>query len=327
MKIVATSAGSYPRIGDRPEQQRHRQAYARLERCEITTEEFEKIQDEITQEVIEEQIKAGLDLVTDGQVRWYDPISHLARAINGCRINGLLRFFDTNFYFRQPVIEGKLSRRGAVLRREFSFAKKVSKKPVKPVLTGPYTLAKLSIDRSGLGLQKIVRNFAEIIAAEVKDLKEEGAEIIQVDEPAILKHPEEFELFSEAVEIIAGEKGSSYLALYTYFGDVAPLYEKMLELPIDVIGLDFTYSPRLPQVIEEQGCDKDIGLGFIDGRNTKLERPEELLEKLQQMLPSLKGDTVYINPSCGLGDYLPREIAFQKLKVVAAVAEGMRRMI
>lgn len=327
MKVVATSAGSYPRIGDSPEQQRHRQAYARLERGEITMEEFERVQDEVTQEVIEEQIKAGLDIVTDGQVRWYDPISHIARAVNGCRINGLLRFFDTNFYFRQPVIESRVSRREAILRREFSFAKKVSKKPVKPVLTGPYTLAKLSVDRCKLGLQKIVNDFAEIIAAEVKDLEDEGAELIQVDEPAILKHPEEIELFTEAIEIVAAEKGRSHLALYTYFGDVAPLYEKMLELPVDAIGLDFTYSPKLPLMIKELGCDMDIGLGLIDGRNTRLERPEEILKKLQEMLPELKGETIYINPSCGLGDYLPREIAFKKLQLVVTVAKMMRKMI
>ncbi|MEM4187691.1 MAG: hypothetical protein QXN56_00805, partial [Candidatus Hadarchaeum sp.] len=101
----------------------------------------------------------------------------------------------------------------------------------------------------------------------------------------------------------------------------------MIELPIDLIGLDFTYSPILHHIIVKQGCDKDIGLGLIDGINTKLERPEEILEKLQQMLPALRGDTIYINPSCGLGDYLPREIAFQKLKVVAAVADRMRRMV
>ncbi|MGC8817249.1 MAG: hypothetical protein ACP5PX_05545 [Candidatus Hadarchaeum sp.] len=326
MKIISTSAGSYPRIGDSLEQQRHRQAYAQLERGEITLEEFERVQDEVTRDVIEEQIRAGLDIVTDGQVRWYDPISHIARSVKGCKINGLLRFFDTNFYFRQPVIENRLSRAGPTILKEFSFAKKFSKKPVKPVLTGPYTLAKLSIDHGGFGLQRIVKDFAEIIADEVKDLEQEGAEIIQLDEPAILKHPEEFDLFSEAIETVSAEKGRSHLALYTYFGDAAPLYEKMLELPVDAVGLDFTYSPTLPQLIERLGCDKDIGLGLIDGRNTKLERPEEILEKLQRIISALHGENIYLNTSCGLGDYLPRDIAFKKLQIVATVAERARRM-
>ena len=127
MELIASSAGSYPRIGDGVEQQRHRQAYGQLERGDITGEEFERVQDDVTKEAIEEQVRAGLDLVTDGQIRWYDPISHLARALDGCKIDGLLRFFDTNFYFRQPVIEGKLVRRAPILKQEFTFAKKLSK--------------------------------------------------------------------------------------------------------------------------------------------------------------------------------------------------------
>jgi 5-methyltetrahydropteroyltriglutamate--homocysteine methyltransferase len=327
MEILAASAGSYPRIGDSVEQQRHRQAYAQLERGEITAEEFEQVQDEVTREVIEEQIRAGLDLITDGQVRWYDPISHLVRKVEGCRINGLLRYFDTNFYFRQPVVEGRLSRREPMLRGEFRFAKRVSARPVKPVLTGPYTLARHSIDRRGAGLKTIVSEFAEIIAEEVKDLVEEGAEIIQLDEPAILKHPDDFKLFRGAIETVSAERGGAQLALYTYFGDAAPLYEELLDLPVEAIGLDFTYGPKLPRVIEARGCDKDLGLGLIDGRNTRLERPEEILGKLKQILPALNSKRIYLNTSCGLGDYLPREIAFRKLQLVAEVAERAEELI
>jgi len=327
MEFIAASSGSYPRIGDSIEQQRHRQAYAQLERGDITAKEFEQVQDDVTREVIEEQIRAGLDLVTDGQVRWYDPISHLASAVKGCKINGLLRFFDTNFYFRQPVIEGRLAWQRPILKKEFTFAKEVSKKPVKPVLTGPYTLAKLSIDRKRIGLQKIVMDFAEIIAQEVRELAGAGAEIIQLDEPAILKHPDDFRIFSKAVETVSAEKGNTRLALYTYFGDAAPLYEKMLELPVDVIGLDFTYSAKLPQVLERLGCDKDIGLGLIDGRNTKLEKPDEVLQKLQHILPALDCKRTYLNTSCGLGDYLPRESAFKKLQVVAAIVKKAKEMV
>ena len=125
MDILTASAGSYPRIGSTVDQQEHRQAYAQLEKCEITKEDFEKIQDEVTREVIAEQTRAGLDVATDGQVRWYDPVSHLARGLEGCEINGLLRFFDTNFYFRQPVIKSRIKRKAPILKSEFEFAKSV----------------------------------------------------------------------------------------------------------------------------------------------------------------------------------------------------------
>jgi 5-methyltetrahydropteroyltriglutamate--homocysteine methyltransferase len=327
MEIITASTGSYPRIGDRQEQQRHRQAYAKLERCEISEKEFERVQDEVTREAIEEQVKAGLDIITDGQVRWYDPISHFARKLEGCEIDGLLRFFDTNFYFRQPVIIGKLVRREPILRREFVFAEEVSSKPVKPVVTGPYTLAKLSINRLGGRLQSLVGEFANVIAREVSDLVSAGAELIQIDEPAILKNSGDFKIFKEAIEKIAAEKGSARLALYTYFGDAVSLCEKLLKLPVDIIGLDFTYSPKLVNVIANSGCDINLGLGLIDGRNTRLEREQEVLEVLKTVLPKIESERVYLNPSCGLGDYLPREIAFEKLQNMVTIAEKARELI
>lgn len=327
MEIITTNAGSYPRVGDRLEQQQHRQAYAQRERGEISHEEFEEVQDKVTREVIDEQARAGLDLVTDGQVRWYDPISHIARVLGGCEINGLLRFFDTNFYFRQPVIKGKIVWHKPVVKQEFVFAKKVSPKPVKPVVTGPYTLAKLSIDRRNGGFQLLVNEFADVIAHEVRELAGAGAETIQIDEPAILKNANDFDVLQGAIETVADEKGNARLALYTYFGDAAPLYRKLLKLPVDALGLDFTYSPKLPDTIARLGCDKDLGLGLIDGRNTKLESEKNVLGVLERILPTIGSERIYINPSCGLGDYLPREIAFKKLQNMATIAEKARGLL
>ncbi len=326
MELLSASTGSYPRIGDRPEQQRHRQAYARHERGGISDEEFERVQDEVTRGVIEEQVRAGLDVVTDGQVRWYDPISHFARKLEGCEINGLLRFFDTNFYFRQPVIRGKLVRRESILKSEFIFARGISKS-VKPVVTGPYTLARLSINRRGDGFQPLVDEFASVISQEIRELVEAGAELIQIDEPAILKNPADFQVFEKAVQKVVAEKGKARVALYTYFGDVAPLYQKLLKLPVDVLGLDFTYSPKLPDAIARFGCEKELGVGLIDGRNTRLEKENEVIDVLKLILPSVKSERVYLNPSCGLGDYLPREIAFKKLQNMVSIAEKARELI
>lgn len=327
MELLTASTGSYPRIGDRLEQQHHRQAYAKRERDEISKEEFELVQDEVTRGVIEEQVRAGLDIVTDGQVRWYDPISHIARGVEGCEINGLLRFFDTNFYFRQPVIKSKLVRRGPILKQEFTFAKRISRKPVKPVVTGPYTLAKLSINRHGGSFQSILSEFAEVVSQEVKELAGAGAGLIQIDEPAILKHQEDFQVFERAVEKVATEKNGARLALYTYFGDAAPLYEKLVKLPVDILGFDFTYSPKLQGVIARSGCDKELGLGLIDGRNTRLEKEKEVLDALKTILPAVESKRVYLNTSCGLGDYLPREIAFKKLQNMALIAKKARGLV
>lgn len=325
MQLLTTNTGSYPRIGDSLEQQRHRIAYTKFERGNISEMEFERVQEDVTRDVIQEQVRAGLDLVTDGQVRWHDPISHFAKGY-GCEIDGLLRFFDTNFYIRQPVVRAKLKWRGPVVKREFTYAKKVSPKPVKPVLTGPYTLAKLSIIRREVEFPSLVEEFADMIAGEVVELEEAGARLIQVDEPAILKHPSEFEVFRTAMEKIAAEKSEVELALYTYFGDAVPLYKKLHELPVEVLGFDFTYSANLAKVIAKLGCEKDLGIGLIDGRNTKLEDEREVLKTLGQILPKVKSEKVYLNPSCGL-EYLPRDAAFKKLSNMVNIAKKAKGLI
>lgn len=326
MELLTASAGSYPRIGDRFEQQRHRQAYARWERGELSDEEFERVQDEVTKEVIEEQVRAGLDLVTDGQVRWYDQISHFARKLGGCEIDGLLRFFDTNTYFRQPVIKGEVRWLEPIVVEEFKFARGVSPRPVKPVITGPYTLAASSINRHYADLDELALDFARALCREVEAIADAGAELIQIDEPSILKNPEDFELFEAIIEELSKHKGSANLALYTYFGDAAPLYKKLQELPVDVLGLDFTYSPKLIEVIEAEGSEKGLGLGLIDGRNTRMEREAEILPILKRILNRVEARTIYLNPSCGL-EYLPREVAFAKLKNLVAIVKRAKEAL
>jgi 5-methyltetrahydropteroyltriglutamate--homocysteine methyltransferase len=272
----------------------------------------------VAKATIREQEEAGLDLVTDGQIRWYDPVSHLAGKLEGVKIDGLLRFFDTNFYFRQPIITAKLGWKGPWVQDEFIFAKKVSKKQVKQVLTGPYTLAKLSIIQTNAypRFRDLVVDFAELMSREIEGLVRAGAAMIQIDEPAIIRHPNDFEILREAVTTLASKKGKSKLALYTYFGDVAPIYDRLQSLSVDILGLDFTYSSQLLDRVARDGSDKRLGLGLIDGRNTRVETKEEVFKHLNRILPKLKGDICYINPSCGL-EYLPRDKAYRKLANMA----------
>jgi len=320
MKLLTTNAGNYPRVGDTLEQQKLRRAYARWEQGEIDDHGMEEVYQEVTREVIEEQTKVGLDQVTDGQLRWYDQLSHFARKLDGCEVNGLLRFFDTNFYFRQPVAVADIKWREPIVKDEFLFAKKAAPVPVKPVITGPYTMAKHTIDKHYGGLRSLAIDYARALSNEVRELEEAGAEEIQVDEPAILKSPDELKILEDSIsELIKGRKNAR-IALYTYFGDAAPIYGKLAKLPVDVLGLDFTYSPRLAEVIGRLGCEKDLGLGLIDGRNTKLEGEREVLDVLKHILPNVGSERVYVNPSCGL-DYLPRDVAFKKLQNMVTIVE------
>jgi len=335
VNLILASAGSYPRIGDSPELQVLRRAIAAVDRGERTPADLAEAEAEMTRRAIEEQVGAGLELVTDGQVRWYDPVSHLAGKLSGVQIKGLLRFFDTNFYFRQPVLTAKPERKAPILLEEFTFAStalaacagKAKGAALKPVLTGPYTLAKFSLAaNSGMNsLEARAAAYAQALAAEIRALAEAGAQLIQVDEPAIIKYPQDWQVFVQALQPLVQARGDAagaghpvQLAMYVYFHDCAPLYEKLAGLPVDVLGIDFTYNSELADVVAACGSPIPLGLGLVDGRNTKLEEPGAVARQVEKLTPKIAGGKAYLGTSCGL-EYLPRDRAYAKLELLARI--------
>src|SRR5688572_27121657 len=104
--MQTTVVGNYPKIPNRPRPGRYRNALNKRDRGEITNEELAQVADEVTIEVIQEQIDAGVDIVTDGQVRWDDDQTYVARNFGGVKIGALQRYLDTNTYFRETEIVG-----------------------------------------------------------------------------------------------------------------------------------------------------------------------------------------------------------------------------
>jgi 5-methyltetrahydropteroyltriglutamate--homocysteine methyltransferase len=320
MELLLANHSSYPRIGDDPDQQILRRTIAQRDKGEKTDADVRAAEGRLTESALTGQSAAGLDVITDGLIRWYDPISHLAGRLAGVRINGLLRFFDTNFYFRQPVVHAKPQRAEPLVVEEFTFAKAKSSRPVKAVLTGPYTLARHSIEENGGvgGFAKVLEAYTAALAEEVAALAAAGAGMIQVEEPALLKQPEDFPLAAQHLGALAARKGAAQLALAVYFGDAAPVYDKLQTLPVDALVLDFTYSPSLLQTIATRGTAKTLGLGLVDGRNTRLEDASDVARQLEKIAKARNPGRAYLNPSCGL-EYLPRDRAQSKLRHLAAI--------
>jgi len=320
MKFVVQNHSSYPRVGDKPGQQRLRRAVAARERAEIDATEFAATERATVDEVVHEQEHAGVDVVTDGQIRWYDPISHVMGALDGVRINGLLRYFDTNFYFRQPVVRGAVKRRGPIAGADFDMAALAARVPVKPVLPGPYTLARLSIIESGAyaNVAALAHAISDALAAEVAALAHAGAQVIQIEEPAILHYPEDIRLLRQLLEPLWAARGPAQLCVATYFGDAEPLYAQLNSLPADILALDFTYSSRLAETIAATGTSKLLALGMVDGRSTRMEDADDMARQVDALLRHYTLDAVHLLPSCGL-EYLPRDRARAKLELLAQV--------
>src|SRR5690348_8242304 len=148
MNIVAAHGGSYPRIGDKLEQQKLRQSLEAFQRGDITGAALDRIQQDTIRAAITEQVKAGLDVVSDGQVRRYDQVSHVMGKLKGVSVAGLLRYYDTNTYFRQPHVTSEVSAKGGLIADETKWAVATSSRPVLATLPGPLTLSRLSLRKN-----------------------------------------------------------------------------------------------------------------------------------------------------------------------------------
>ena len=105
-------------------------------------------------------------------------------------------------------------------------------------------------------------------------------------------------------------------ALYLYFGDVDGIYPQVLDLPVDLIGLDFVAGARNEALLRKTPCTKKLGLGVVDARNSKLESVEQIAERIRALSDGLDPDRVHVSPSSGL-EFLPREVAQEKLRRLA----------
>ena len=317
--VKTTVVGSYPKIPDPPAPGRWRSSVEKHQRGEITREDLHKVEDDVTAEVLREQTEAGVDLLTDGQIRWEDGFTYFARGLNGFTINGLQRYFDTNVYYRQPVATAEVSWRAPITVADYEFAASRSTRPVKPVVTGPFTLAVLSKDEFYGTLDQFVMALAAALNKELRALAAAGAAVIQVDEPGLLTRRDQFPLFRRASEAL-WDGVIATRALYTYFGHLDGLYPAVLDLPVDLIGVDFVAGSRNWEILRRARFTKALGAGVLDARNTRLESPEEVVAQSRKAAEIASADTLQIGPSAGL-EFLPRRVARKKLD---ALVSGVR---
>lgn len=317
--MITTANGSYPKVPNRPRPARLRNALNKLDRGQVSEAEVEALKNEVTREAIDEQIEAGLDVITDGQIRWDDEVTYFARRLNGVTLNGLFRYFDTNTYYRQPVIKGAVTWDGPLTVADYQFAASHSTKPVKAVLPAPYSLARLSIDEHyGERFESLVMDLATAVNAEARALAEAGAPLIQLNDPMLTKRKDDVGLAARATAA-AFEAVNCGKQVNYYYGDVDGILGALGELPVDTLGLDFVMGPANFEALKSVDVGQKICAGVVDARNTRMESERELSERIARLADVLSSDRLEISPNMGL-EFLPRERAFEKLQRMVAVA-------
>lgn len=333
--MFATLVGAYPRTPLPGQPFRVRAAHARLERGEIDDAAFRAAQDDLVREVMAEQLDAGLELLTDGQVRWDDQQTAVARGLRGFEITGLLRYFDTNTYYRQPraleapawlspitVDDWRFARDVAV---SLAHERGIAAPPVKQCLVGPYTLARLS-DPGEVGRERLTLALAEALNLELLALRDAGVPVIQLDENALtLIGPDDTEeraLAGEALRRVTSGLEEAHLCLAITMGDaVAAGPDLLFELPFRSYLFDLIAGPDNWELIARAPRERGIVCGVANARNTRAD-DEPVMIWAAHYAASTGGrglDRVALAPSTSL-EYLPRDRAKAKIEALAEAA-------
>jgi len=310
MQIIPTTIGSYPRPDWFKDYLKKVEGSQKGRIKRIEKDRYGKA----LTEVLREQKNSGIKLFTDGQLVWQDMLCHLCTKIEGFRMAGLIRYFDNNAYYRMPKATAKLERKTDIIAEEFKLAMEIQ--PEMKAVLSCFTLAELSKNEFYKNKKELLMAIAEVMNQEAKELVENGARYIQIDEPSLLNAgKEDLETAKEAIEVIhRGVKAKFFLV--TYFGDAEHIFPEILDFPIDVLGLDFVegYEKNL-ELLREYKITKDIQAGIVDGRNTKMEKTDEVKERVNAVLDIIDQNMLYVSPNTGL-EFLPYQKASEKLRVM-----------
>jgi 5-methyltetrahydropteroyltriglutamate--homocysteine methyltransferase len=315
--LWTTSVGSFPK----PEYiTKARSAFARKE---ISRDELTELERKATREWIEFQDSLGMDLLVDGEMYRGDMVAYFAEEMPGLEMGGLVRSYG-NRYYRKPIATGPVGRDKPITVEWWRYAQSLTEKPVKGMLTGPYTICDWSFNEHYATRRDFVLDLAKAVRDEALDLEKAGARFIQIDEPAASTRMDELDLVIEAMAIVT-EPLSAHTITHICYGDFHNAYPKMLDIPVDQIDLEFANSDySLLEEFSENPFTKHVGLGISDVHTHVIEPVEELIDGIRRSLKHIPADRMFVDPDCGLKTRNEEE-AKAKLKNIQEAVDEVKK--
>ena len=295
-------------------------------RGEISAEQLRKLEEQSTREWIARQEDLGIDILVDGEQYRGDMAAYFAEHLQGFDSQTALVRSYGNRYYRKPIIKSKLARPHPITVEWWRFAQSLTTRPVKGMLTGPYTMMDWSFNEYYGSRRATALALARVIHEEAQDLERAGALYIQIDEPAVSTRPEEIDLAIEAMGVVT--KGLKAKTLtHICYGDFKAIYPKMLQIPVDQIDLELANRHmELLELFKKPRFTKEIGLGVVDVHSHRLETKDEVVANIRKALKVLKPEQIYVDPDCGLKTRTIEE-SVDKLRVVVEAAREVRRSL
>jgi 5-methyltetrahydropteroyltriglutamate--homocysteine methyltransferase len=312
--LDTTTVGSFPKP-DYLQKARTQHAAGK-----ITDAALKELELQATRHVITQQEEVGIDILVHGEMERGDMTTYFAEKLVGMGISDLVRSYG-NRYYRKPIVADALKRPSPMTVEMFKFAQSLTKRPVKGMLTGPYTMCDWSFNTYYETRREVVLAFARLLHDEVKDLETAGAKYIQIDEPAISTRPEELPLAIEAMDIVTKDIKAKTISHICY-GDFKTIYPLILELPVDQLDLEFANSGYSNlDIFRTPKFTKEIAFGVLDIHSHRIETVEEIVAGIKKGIDVFDIEKMTIDPDCGLKTRTTEE-SFAKLgNMVAAVRQ------
>ncbi len=294
------------------------EARAKFAKKKIERKELEDLERQATAFWIRTQEEIGLDVLVDGEMYRGDMVAYFSELMPGFEQSGLVRSYG-NRYYHKPIIVGDVRWPGPMTVDWWRYAQGLTKRPVKGMLTGPYTVMDWSFNEHYPDRRSACLALAREIRREVEALAEAGAKIIQIDEPALSVRPEELPFAIEAIHIVT-DGLPAYFIIHACYGAFDKIYSQMLKLPVDNLDLAISHSTlNLMEMFRRDPFTKDLSVGVLDVHSHEVETPEAVRARIEKALQLLPKESLWIDPDCGLKTRTIDEAKGKLINMVDAV--------
>src|SRR6266849_5587853 len=293
---------------------------------------LEQAQDDATLLAIRDQERAGLDIITDGEMRRESYSNRFATALDGVDIDNPGTALDRSGHPNPvPRVTGKVRRRQPVEVRDVRFLRANTDRVIKITVPGPFTMSQQAQNDYYADEEEMALDYAAAVNAEIKDLFAAGADIVQIDEPYMQARPEKARKYGLTALGRALDGVTGTTAIHVCFGYAAIIhvrpqgYSFLPELAgstVQQVSIE-TAQSKLDCSVLEKLPSKTIILGVLDLSDLTVETPAAVVARIRRALPHVPPERIVVAPDCGL-KYLPREVAFGKMQAMVEGAKIVR---
>ena len=293
-------------------------------------------QEDATLMAIKAQEEAGIDIVTDGEIRRESYSNRFATALDGIDLDNPGSALDRSGHANPvPRVVGPIRRRHAVETGDVEFLRRHTQRRIKVTVPGPFTMSQQAqVDHYGGSRELAAMDYAVAVNAEIRDLFTAGADVVQLDEPYMQARPDAARQYGLAALNRALQGVTGTTAVHICFGYAAIIHERpsgysflpeLAECSCHQVSVE-TAQSKLDCSALKALAGKKILLGVIDLSTNEVETPEFVAARIERALPYVDPADIIVAPDCGM-KYLPRAVAFGKLQAMVAGAQLARRHI